>query len=391
MRQLPAGFVRLITALMALHATMAVARVTGTLWLLQQGYSEVYVGGLLALIALTPALLGAPAGAWADRYGIWRPLLGGALCAIAGVAAAWVLPSVPTLALASLGTGAAIALSAVAVQREIAIVAQQQQHALPSQVLYSWAAMGPALSNTVSPVLAGLVIDHFGFRAGFFLALLLPPYCLWLLRQRRHAPWPALARTPSLLPAFDLLRSRPLRMLLLLNIVFAVSWDAHSFVVPVLGHARAYSASTIGLLLGCFALAVASVRLLIVRFAGRFSDRQALQAALALCAGVLAVYAWLPGVIGMAVGSFLLGLALGSVQPTLLAALTRVTPSERHGQALGLRMFATNGFAVLMPLSFGTAAALAGPAAPMWLMALLAAACWPATRHTEGSDQPLSR
>jgi MFS family permease len=380
LRQLPTGFARLIAAMMGLHATMAVARVTGMLWLLQQGHSEFLVGVLLALVALTPALLGAPAGAWADRYGLWRPLLGGSLCAALGVLAAWALPSVATLAAAALGTGAALGLAAVAIQREIAVLALTQEHAVPSQVLFSWASMGPALSNTLSPVVAGFVIDHFGFRSSFFLAVLLAPLGLWLLRERRHAPWPGLAHTPSLLPAFDLLRSKPLRVLLVLNIMFAVSWDAHSFAVPVIGHARGYSASTIGLLLGSFAFAVASVRLLIVRFSGQFSDRSALRAALLLCAGVLAVYAWLPGVPGMAVGSFLLGLALGSVQPTLLAALTRVTPPERHGQALGLRMFATNGFAVAMPLSFGTLAALAGPAAPLWLMALAAIACWPATQ-----------
>lgn len=386
MGALPQGFVRLIAAMMSLHATMAVARVTGMLWLLQQGHSEFLVGVLLALVALTPALLGAPAGAWADRYGLWRPLLGGSLCALLGVLAAWVWPSVPTLAAAALGTGAALGLAAVAIQREIAVLALAQDHQLPSQVLFSWAAMGPALSNTLSPVLAGFVIDHLGFRSSFFLAVLLAPLGLWLLRARRHAPWPGLARTPSLLPAFDLLKSKPLRVLLVLNIVFAVSWDAHSFVVPVIGHARGYSASTIGLLLGSFAFAVAGVRLLIVRFAGQFSDRTALRAALLLCAGVLAVYAWLPGVIGMAIGSFLLGLALGSVQPTLLAALTRVTPPERHGQALGLRMFVTNGFAVAMPLSFGTLALLAGPATPMWLMALAAIACWPATKAMRGGN-----
>jgi len=382
MSSLPAGFVRLIAAMMSLHATMAVARVTGTIWLLQQGYGEFLVGLLLALVALMPALLGAPAGAWADRYGLWRPLLGGSLCAAVGALAAWAWPSVPTLVLAALGTGAALGLAAVAIQREIAVVAQQQEQAVPTQALYSWAAMGPALSNTASPVLAGLVIDHLGFRSSFFVAVLLAPLGLWLLSERRHAPWPGLAHTPSLLPAFDLLRSKPLRVLLVLNVVFAVSWDAHSFVVPVLGHARGYSASTIGLLLGSFALAVALVRLLIVRFAGEFSDRQALRAALGLCAGVLAVYAWLPGVAGMAAGSFLLGLALGSVQPTLLSALTRATPPERHGQALGLRMLATNGASVLMPLAFGAAAALAGPAAPLGLMALAAVGCWPATKST---------
>lgn len=376
----PPGFARLILALMGLHACMAVTRMTSVIWLLQHGHSAVLVGALLALISLTPALLGAPAGAWADRYGLWRPLLGGSVCALLGAAAALVWPSVPTLAIGALGTGAALGLAAVAVQREIAIVAQGST--APPQALYSWAAMGPALSNTASPVLAGLVIDHLGFRPSFALALLLAPLGLILLRAHRRRPWPALLHTPSLLPAFDLLRQRSLRVLLVLNMVFAVSWDVHSFVVPVLGHARGYSASTIGLLLGCFAVAVFAVRVLIVRFAGSFSDRQALRAALGVCVLVLAVYAWLPGMAGMAVGSFLLGLALGSVQPTLLAALTRATPPERHGQALGLRMLSTNGASVLMPITFGAVASLLGPAAPMWLMALLAAGCWPATRGT---------
>lgn len=369
-------FLRLIGAMMAIHAVMAVARITGTVWLLQQGHSAFLVGVQLALISLTPALLAGPAGAWADRYGLWRPLVGGALLAVLGVGSALAWPSVPTLFAASLGSGAAIALAAVAVQREIALIARSST--THSQALYSWAAMGPALSNTLSPVVAGFVIDHAGFRPAFLLALLMAPLAVWLLRAQRHAPHPG-QHTASLMPAFDLLRNRPLRAMLVLNVVFAVSWDAHSFVVPVLAHGRGYSASTIGLLLGSFALAVLGVRLLIVRFAGRYTEQGALRAALALCIVVLGGYHWLPGVAGMAVGSFLLGLALGSVQPTLLAGMTRVTPSERHGQALGLRMLATNATSVLMPVGFGSAAAVLGPAAPLWLMALCALAVWPVT------------
>ena len=383
MSAVPPGFVRLMAALCSLHATMAVARVTGTLWLLKTGHSAAWVGLMLALVALTPALLGAPAGAWADRYGLWRPLLWGSCAALVGVVSVWVYPSTYTLALAALGTGAALALAAVAIQREIALLPLVD--GTHKQALYSWASLGPAVSNTASPVLAGLLIDHAGFRAGFFLAVLLAPVGLLLLRKRRHVAWPSLKTTPSLLPALDLLRQRPLRMLLLLNVAFAVSWDAHSFVVPVLGHAREFSASTIGLLLGSFSLAVMVVRLFIVRFAGQYSDRSAMRAALALCVAVLFVYPWLPGVLSMAMGSFLLGLALGSVQPTLLAALTDATPRERHGQALGLRMFATNSAGVLMPLGFGFAASFAGPGAPLWLMAVLAALCWPATQATRGN------
>ena len=381
MSRLPAGFLRLIAALMGLHATMAVARVTSTLWLLQHGHSALLVGVMLALVSLTPALLGAPAGAWADRFGLWRPLVGGSVAAALGVVAAWVWPSVPTLVMAALGTGASLALAAVAVQREIALIAQAQpEGGVPSQALYSWAAMGPALSNTLSPVLAGLLIDHLGFRAGFFAAVLLAPLGVLLLRAHRHMPWPGGAHRASLMPAWDLLGQRPLRALLVLNMVLAVAWDAHTFVVPVLGHERGYSASTIGLLLGAFAVGVALVRLAIVKWTGAWSDRTAIRAALLVTATALGAYPWLPGVPGMAAGSFVLGLALGSVQPTMLAALTHTTPSHRHGQALGLRMVMTNGAAIVMPLAFGSVAALAGAGAPMTLMALVAALCWPATR-----------
>ena len=81
----------------------------------------------------------------------------------------------------------------------------------------------------------------------------------------------------------------------------------------------------------------------------------------------------------MAAGSAILGMALGSVQPMMLSMLHQVTPTERLGQALGLRMLATNGATIAMPLGFGFLATATTAAAPMWLMAaLLLAAQWPA-------------
>ena len=98
-----------------------------------------------------------------------------------------------------------------------------------------------------------------------------------------------------------------------------------------------------------------------------------------LATTMLVVYAWLPGTPGLMIGSALLGLALGSVQPMILATLHQVTPPDRHGQALGLRMLATNGATVAMPVGFGLLAAATVTAAPLWLMAgLLVAAQWPA-------------
>lgn len=96
----------------------------------------------------------------------------------------------------------------------------------------------------------------------------------------------------------------------------------------------------------------------------------------------------------MMIGSALLGLALGSVQPMVLSALHQAAPPDRQGQALALRMVFTNLATIAMPAGFGLLAVLAGNAAPMWLMAvLLVAARWPANRLVlhAGASEPDAR
>jgi len=245
--------------------------------------------------------------------------------------------------------------------------------------IFSWISLAPALSNAIAPITAGVLIDTAGFRWTFAFAVLLPIVAWALARQvPRHPPRPHSAASTAP-PAWHLLRKGPLRNLLLVNVVLSTCWDVHTFVVPVVGHAKELSASSIGLVLGSFAVAATLVRLAIVRFARHLDELKALRAAMVLATVVLAVYAWLPGTAGMVLGSSLLGLALGSVQPMILSTLHQVTPRERHGQALGLRMLTVNVATVAMPVGFGLLASAFVVAAPMWMMAgLLVAAQWPA-------------
>jgi predicted MFS family arabinose efflux permease len=246
------------------------------------------------------------------------------------------------------------------------------------------------LSNALAPVAAGLLIDHASFRAAFGLALLLP-LLSWGLAQKvpRHQPKPSGPVTQTK-PAWDLLRSPVLRNLLLLNIVLSACWDAHMFVVPVVGHGQGLSASSIGLVFGAFATAATIVRLAIVRWANHLDELKVLRSAMLLAALVLAIYAWLPGTAGMMLGSSLLGLALGSVQPMILATLHQVTPTLRHGQALGLRMLATNSATISVPVGFGLLATATAASAPMLLMAsLLLLAQWPARAMRLAKDQAM--
>jgi MFS family permease len=370
------AFPWLIATLIAVHACMAVTRVAASLWVLDQGYGEWTVGILLSLFALAPLFLSMWAGRLSDRHGFHRPVGIGVVMALVGALVALGSQTLWAITFSCLLSGGAISVAAVAMQREAGLMAAD-----PAELkrVFSWVALGPAISNALAPVAAGILIDHVSFRAAFALAVLLP-LLAWgfALRVPRHAPR-AQSGAGRIRPAWDLLREPALRHLLTLNIVLSACWDAHSFVVPVVGHAKGLSASSIGLVLGSFAVAATVVRLAIVRWAQHLDELKALRTAMVVATVMLAIYAWLPGTLGLMLGSAVLGTALGSVQPMILATLHQVTPADRHGQALGLRMLATNGATIAMPVGFGLLAAATVTAAPLWLMAsLLLAAQWPA-------------
>lgn len=372
------AFVWLIATVICLHACMATTRVTASLWVLNQGYGEASVGMLLSLFAVAPILLSLWAGRLADRHGFHRPVGVGVALAFAGALLALALQQLWAIAIGCLLCGGANAVAAVAVQREAGLMAEA-----PGELkkVFSWMALGPALSNAASPIVAGLLIDHVGMAAAFGFATALPLLAWWLARKvPRNLP-AVLTKSFRERAAWDLFRLPAYRRLLIVNLALSAGWDAHSFVVPVVGHARGLSAASIGLVLGSFAVAATLVRLAIVRFADDIDEGRALRSAMALATLTFVAYAWLPGTLGLICGSALLGTALGSVQPMILAMLHHATPPERHGQALGLRMLTINSATAGMPVGFGMLAAATALAAPMWLMAVaLLAAQWPARK-----------
>jgi len=385
------AFSWLIATMICVHACMATTRFTASLWVLKQGYGEASVGMLLSLFAVAPIALSLWAGRLADRHGFHRPVGVGVALAFGGALLALIVQQLWAIAGSCLLCGGAVAVAAVAMQREAGLMAEE-----PGELkkIFSWMALGPALSNALSPIIAGLLIDLVdkapafgagraltGMTAAFGFAALLPVLA-WVLARKVPRNLPAINTKSFREPAaWDLFRLPAYRRLLIVNLALSAGWDAHSFVVPVVGHARGLSASSIGVVLGSFATAATIVRLAIVRFADDIDEAKSLRVAMVVAMLTFVAYAWLPGTLGLMCGSALLGVALGSVQPMVLAMLHRATPPERHGQALGLRMLTLNGATVGMPVGFGVLAAATALAAPMWVMAAaLLAAQWPARK-----------
>jgi len=368
-----AGLLRLILAQVCLHAAMTGTRLAAPLLALREGYSAAAVGVLLALFALTQVFLALPAGRYADRHGLRRPLLIAVTAASTGASMAALIPVFPVLCISALLTGGATGVAVIALQRHVGRAATN-----PTQLkqVFSWLAIAPAAANFVGPFATGLLIDHagpaagdlVGYRVAFVLLALLPLLCWLLARGTQELPTVP-PRADGIRPrAWDLLGQPMFRRLLFVNWLQSASWDVHTFVLPLLGHERGLSASMIGTLLGAFAVAAAAIRVVLPVLASRSSERGVITASNVVTALVFAIYPLMRSALGMGMCSVLLGVALGAVQPMVMSMLHQITPHARHGEALGLRVMTLNASSVAMPMLFGAAGALIGVAGVFWVV-----------------------
>ncbi|MBA2674837.1 MFS transporter [Ramlibacter sp.] len=362
---------RLITAQVFLHACMAGTRMAAPLLALRNGHSEAAVGVLIALFALTQVFLALPAGRYADKHGLRRPVGFSVIAAALGgaLAAAW--PVFPVLCVAALLTGGATGAASIALQRHVGRLADT-----PTQLkqVFSWLAIGPAFSNFLGPFAAGVVIDLAGFRAAFALLAALPLVSWYWARSAPEMPAVAHPEHKGRQRAWDLWRDPLFRRLLLVNWFLSASWDVHTFVVPVLGHERGLSASVIGTLLGSFAVAAALIRVLLPSVAARVQEWQLIAGAMIATALLFAVYPLMQAPLAMGACSVLLGVVLGTVQPMIMSMLHQITPGHRHGEAVAMRIMVINASSVAMPMLFGAAGAAVGVAGVFWAMGLMVAA-----------------
>ena len=364
---------QLITGQVFLHASMTGMRLATPLLALQQGYSALAVGVLLALFSLTQVFMAIPAGRFTDRHGLRKPVQISVCIAVIGAGAAVLFPIFPVLCFGALTTGGATGFTVIALQRHVGRMSSDANQLKES---FSWLAIGPSVSNFIGPFFAGLLIDHAGavpadttgFRAAFIMLAIMPLVAWYWIRQVKEQPMEPVLPEHANGRVWDLLKEPLMRRLLWVNWLLSSCWDVHTFVVPVLGHERGFSASVVGTILGSFAVASALIRVILPWIARRLQEYRLLTGAMVLAGLIFGIYPFFELPFAMGVCSVCLGLVLGVVQPMIMSTLHQITPAHRQGEALGLRIMAVNASSVVMPIIFGAAGAVAGVTAVFWVI-----------------------
>lgn len=364
----PRTLVALILLGVCNHATLNGARVAVSLSALAAGATAALVGVLLALFALLPMLLAVPAGRFADRIGVRRPMLWGSIGCSAGAALPFAVPGLPSLMLAAALIGVSFMLFQIPAQRATGDIGEVQDR--PAN--FGYLALGYATSGFAGPLIAGVAIDTLGHRFAFAVLAVLPLVPIVTLARGglKLSEAPVRTETGPLGNPFALLKQRGLRRVYVVNNAFALGWEVHTVFVPIYGTRIGLSGAQIGAILSTFAAATFVVRLAIPFLTRRWTESKLMAAAL-LCGGAVYVaFPFLTSAAALAGLSFVLGLALGAGQPMVLAQLHAVAPAGRIGEAVGVRMSLIQAMSVAVPLVFGALTTTVGMLPVFWFVGL---------------------
>ena len=346
------------------------ARIVFSLYALELGANAAGVGAILAMVYLFPLLLSWPIGVLADRFGSrWLPAAGAAGGA-GGMLVPYFFPALPSLYVAAVMLGLTIVLTTVLGQNLVGILSQVHQRARN----FSNYSMTGSAAIFLGPLLAGLVIDHFGYLyACLAVASLLFAALATLLLFGGVLP-ASEGRPSSGGKLLETLKDPQLRRMLAVSSLAQLANDLFQAFLPIYAHGIGLSASVIGGLFAALAVGSFGIRIVMFRLIKPIGEYRLLTIAFYLGAAVFALVPMVQDQNLLAALAFVFGISLGATQTLTLILMFGGAQKGHAGATVGLRSTVNNIARIAGPALFGVIGAVAGLMAVFWINGVLMAA-----------------
>jgi MFS family permease len=362
----------------AIHSCYIGSKVVVSLLALDLGASPLLIGAIAALYAVLPLAFGVYSGRLVDRIGMRVPLLLGASLTFLAMLCGYLWQTLAALFMTASLMGAAFVFYNVSIQNLAGSYGRPEDRARN----FSWLTIGYALSSFTGPMVAGFSIDYAGHARAFLIFALMSaaPIVVLAVHARLtevNAPPPVKQERRTL----DLLRDPPLRQIVIMSGMMVASYELYGFYMPVFGHSIGLSASTIGVILGTYAIATFLSRFFLPFVLRRTAPERVLSVFMLMAACAFLMLPFLRGVAMLMVVSFVIGVGTGVGQPLAMSLSYERSPVGRTGEVTGLRLTFNNISRVVIPLTAGALGTAFGVTPVFWLNALnLAGISWMARR-----------
>ena len=352
------------------------SKVLVSLFALELGASQFFIGLMIAMYSVFPALLAIYAGRVSDRLGVRWPMLAGSLGLAGGLFLPWLSPTVPALYASAAMIGLCMMTYNIATQNLVGSLGGPEDRTRN----FSNYALAMAVGSGFGPLAAGFSIDHFGHAASYLYFAALPLVPVLILASAR-----AVGRTGRRMKteeeqavlAATLLRNPLLRRTLIGSAIAVTGQDLFQFYMPIYGHSAGLSASAIGVVLSMSGIAAFVVRIWLPALTKRWGPDMVFNASLYVSAVAFLLVPLFSDAWTLSAVALVLGLSMGCAQPVTLMLIFSRAPEGRSGEALGMRVTINQFIHIMAPVIFGTLGSLFG-VAPVFIVnsAILAGGGW---------------
>jgi MFS family permease len=316
------------------------------------GATEVTIGLLVSIYAFIPMLVAVRIGRWLDQYGArFMVTLGGT-----GMLLAFLIPIVYphliTLFISQFFMGCSHIFVLMSMQKVVGNLPGDRD-----KLIATFSLTGSA-GDLLGPLIGGFGYQHFGFQATFttFLLFVLAALLIGLIlpkafwKNDRVGIQEITTHSGS---TWHLLQNINLRKALIISGLVLYSKDLFVAFFPIYGSRLGMQPGSIGIIISIMACFAILVRVLQFQLVKKFGRSRVLTTTLMLSglSFLFIAFTSIPWVLGLCAA--MLGAGLGLGQPLSLVYALNVSPGDRQGEVLGLRLTFNRASQFGSPFVFG--------------------------------------
>lgn len=366
---MPAIYLVTLLTLIAQGCHMG-SRMVASLFAIELGANPLLIGVLISAYSAFPLLLAVYSGRLSDRFGARRPMIAGTAILACGLIIPYLWPKLPALYISAVLIGIGFIFYNVSAQNLAGALGTPEARTRN----FSTLGLGYSGGHMVGPLIGGYAIDYYGFPTAYLAYAILMALALIVLLASRRADTASRAEIGERKSTLQLLQSPRLRRAIIVSGLVVTGWDLYGFYVPIYGHSIGLSASTIGVILGVFAVASFVVRIVLPLFTRRYGVERVLSIAMFAGAAAFLPFPFIDFVPALLALSFAIGFALGCGQPLTLNIVYNRSPAGRSGEVTGLRLTINNITHIGVPLAAGALGTALGVAPVFWVSGAILAA-----------------
>ena len=349
------------------------SKVVVTLFAIELGTPQFYIGLLIAMYSIFPMMLGLYVGKLTDRLGVRLPMIAGTIGVSLALLVPFVFASRVSLYASAILIGASWVFYNICAQSLIGLLSTPESR--PKN--FSNFGLCMATGSFFGPTVSGFSIDHFGHANTYLILAAFTATSAAILastRALRAVKGKAVDPEGHATYSANLLQNVPLRRTLITSAIILTGTDLFQFYMPIYGHSIGLSASAIGMILGTFSVAAFVVRLVMPTLVKRHTADTVLLWSLYIGAVAYLLFPMVDTAILLGMVAFVLGLGMGCSQPVSLMLIYERAPAHRSGEALGLRLTVNNFMHIAVPMLFGSLGTMLGVAPVFYANAAILAA-----------------